>query len=148
MNSLYNYNTFIIMRREKKEEGRDNIFSAITIFQTCSYYFLHIGSLNLLNKFISFSVTHSHPTLCAFLDCSTWVSPVQTWVCSNSCPWSRDAIQSSHHLLPPSLPALNFSQHQGLFSFSISPSNEYSELITYRIDWCDLAVWRTLQSLL
>jgi len=47
------------MRREKKEEGRVNIFSAITIFQAYSNYFLHIGSLNLVNSFISFSVTHS-----------------------------------------------------------------------------------------
>ena len=35
------------------------------------------------------------------------------------------------------------------FSFSISPSNEYSELIFFRIDWLDLlAVQRTLKSLL
>ena len=35
------------------------------------------------------------------------------------------------------------------FSFSISPSNEYSELISFRIDWLDLLVvqW-TLKSLL
>ena len=35
------------------------------------------------------------------------------------------------------------------FSFSISPSNEYSELISFRIDWFDLlVVQRTLKSLL
>ena len=35
------------------------------------------------------------------------------------------------------------------FSFSISPSNEYSGLISFRIDWFDLlAVQRTLKSLL
>ena len=35
------------------------------------------------------------------------------------------------------------------FSFSISPSNEYSELISYRMDWLDLlAVQGTLKSLL
>ena len=34
------------------------------------------------------------------------------------------------------------------FSFSISPSNEYSGLISFRIDWFDLAVHRTLKSLL
>ena len=35
------------------------------------------------------------------------------------------------------------------FSFSISPSNEYSGLISYRMDWLDLlAVQRTLKSLL
>ena len=34
------------------------------------------------------------------------------------------------------------------FSFSISPSNEYSRLIPFRIDWFDLAVQRTIKSLL
>ena len=35
------------------------------------------------------------------------------------------------------------------FSFSISPSSEYSGLISFRIDWFDLlAVWGTLKSLL
>ena len=34
------------------------------------------------------------------------------------------------------------------FSFSISPSNEYSELIFFKIDWFDLAVQGTLRSLL
>ena len=35
------------------------------------------------------------------------------------------------------------------FSFSISPSNEYSGLISFRMDWLDLlAVQRTLKSLL
>ena len=75
-----------------------------------------------------------------------------------------DAIQPSHALLSPSPPAFNLSQHQGLFnelvlcirwpkywsfSFSISLSNEYSGLISFRIDWLDLlAVQGTLKSLL
>ena len=75
-----------------------------------------------------------------------------------------DAIQPSYPLLPPSPLALNPSQHQGLlndlvlqirwpmywsFSFSISPCNEYSGLISFRIDWFDfLAVQGTLKSLL
>ena len=82
----------------------------------------------------------------------------------NSRPLSRDAIQPSHPLSSPSPPAFNLSQHQGLFqwvissyqvafhwsfSFSISPSNEYSGLISFRTDWLDLlAVQGTLKSLL
>jgi len=76
----------------------------------------------------------------------------------------RDDIQSSHPLSPTSPPALNLPQHQGLFqrvsslqqvpkywsfSFNISPSNDYSGLISFRIDWFDLlAVQGTLKSLL
>ena len=75
-----------------------------------------------------------------------------------------DAIQPSNPLSNSSPPAFNLSQHQGLFqsvssshqgpkywsfSFSISPSNEYSGLISFRIDWFDvLAVQGTLESLL
>ena len=76
--------------------------------------------------------------------------------------WVSDAIQPSHPLSSPSPPAPNPSQHQSLFqwvssrirwpkywsfSFSISPSNEYSGLISFRIDWLDLAVQGTLKSL-
>ena len=75
--------------------------------------------------------------------------------------WVGDAIQPCHHLSSPSSPAFNLSQHQGLFkwlssspkywsfSFNISPSNEYSGLISFRTDWLGLlAVQGTLKSLL
>ena len=80
-----------------------------------------------------------------------------------ACSNSGDAIQPSHPLPSPSPPVFNLSQHQGLcnelvairwpkywsFSFSISPSNEYSGLISFRMDWLDLlAVQGTLKSLL
>ena len=75
-----------------------------------------------------------------------------------------DAIQPSHPLSSPSPLAFNLSQHQGFssesvlhirwpkywhFSFSISPSNEYSGVISFRMDWLVLlAVQGTLKSLL
>ena len=73
-----------------------------------------------------------------------------------------EAIQPSHPLMSPSPLAFSLAQDQGLFhwvsslhqaakvwSFSISPSNEYSGLIPFRIDWFDLlAVQGTLKSLL
>ena len=64
-----------------------------------------------------------------------------------------DPFQISHPLLSSSLPASNLYQHQGLFQwvssshqvakvlefrFSISTSNEYSELISFRMDCLDL----------
>ena len=64
--------------------------------------------------------------------------------------WVSDAIQPSHPVLSPSPSTFNLSQDQGLFqwvsslhqvakilsvSFSISASNEYSGLISFRIDW-------------
>ena len=113
------------------------------------------------------SVAQSCPNLCDPLDCSMpgfsvyhqLPGPTQTHVHHVS-----DAIQPSHPLLCPSLPTFNLSQHQGLsnesvlqirwpkywsFSFSISSSNEYSGLISFRMDWLDLLeVQGTLKSLL
>ena len=79
--------------------------------------------------------------------------------------WIGDAIQASHLLSSPFPPAFKifpsikvFSNESVLcirwpkywsFSFSISPSSEYSGLISFRMDWLDLlAVQGTLKSLL
>ena len=73
-----------------------------------------------------------------------------------------DAIQPAHPLSSPSPPAFSlssasesfpmsqfFTSGDQSFSVSISPSNEYSGLISFRIDWFDLlAVQGTLKSLL
>ena len=111
-------------------------------------------------------VAKSYLTLCAPRGCSTPGFPVLHHLlelAQSHDHWVDDAIQPSHPLSPPS-PALNLSKHQGLFqwvssshqvakywsfSFSISPSNKYSGLISFRIDWFDLlAVQGTLKNLL
>ena len=85
------------------------------------------------------------------------------WACSNSCllsQWYHPTISSS--VIPfssclqcfpasGSFPMSQFlsSGGQRSFSFSISPYNEYSGLISFRMDWLDLlAVQGTLMSLL
>ena len=83
------------------------------------------------------------------------------WVYSNSCPFesvmpSNDLILC-HPLLPPSIfPSIRVFSNESVlrtrwpeywsFSFSISLSNEYSGMISFRIDWFDLAVQGTLKS--
>ena len=120
-----------------------------------------IISINVLS-----SVAKSCPTLCDPMNCSTPGLPVhhqlleftQThihWVC---------AIQPSHPLLSPSPPVpippriRIFSNESTLhmrwpnywsFSFSIIPSKEFPELISFRMDWLDLLIVQgTLKSLL
>ena len=112
------------------------------------------------------SVSQSCPTLCDPMNRSTPGLPVhhqlpeftQTHVHRVS-----DAIQPSHPLSSPSPPALNISQHQGLFQW-VSSSHEVAKvlefqlqhhskeipgLISFRMDCLDLlAVQRTLKSLL
>ena len=125
-----------------------------------AYYIIHVycfSSVQLLKM----------SNLCNPMDCSMpgfhvyhqLLEPAQTQVYQVS-----DAIKPSYPLSSPSPPTFNLSQHQGLssesvlrirwpkywtFSFSISPSNEYPGLISFRIDWFDLlAVQGTLKSLL
>ena len=108
------------------------------------------------------------PTLYDPMDCSIWGFPVLRQSRSFLKFMSirvNDAIQPSHLLSSPSASAFNLSQHQSLFQwvssshqvakvlelqrFSVSPYNEYSGLISFRIDWFDLiAVQETLKSLL
>ena len=100
------------------------------------------------------------PILCSPMDCSTPSLPVH-----HQLPefpqihvhWVGDAIQPSHPLSPPFPPAFNIAQHQGLFqwvvllhqvakvldwtfSFSISTSNEYSGLLSFRMGWLDFVI--------
>ena len=112
-------------------------------------------------------VAKSCSALCDPMNCSTPDLPVLHYLplfAQIYVHWVKDAIQQSHPLLPAFPPALNFFfQHQGLFqwadsslqwpkhcsfSFTISPSSEYSGLISFRIEWLDLlAVQGTLKSL-
>ena len=101
------------------------------------------------------------------MDCSTPGFPVHHQLPEPAQTHVRrigDAIQPSHPRLSPSPPAFNLSQHQSLFqwvssshqvakvwsfSLSTSPSNEFSGLISFRINWFDLlVVQETLKSLL
>ena len=80
---------------------------------------------------------------------------------------SIESVMPSNHLilchplllLPPIFPSIRVFSNESVlqnkwlkywsFSFSISPSNEYSGLISFRMDWLDvLAVQGTLKSLL
>ena len=120
------------------------------------------GSVN------SAQFSHSScPTLCDPMNRSTPGLPVHHQLpefTQTHIHWVSDAIQPSHLLSSPSPPAPNlpsirvFWNESALrirwpkfwsFSFSISPSNEHSGLISFRMDWLDLLVVRgTLKSLL
>ena len=112
-------------------------------------------------------VAQSCLTLCDPMDCGTAGFPVLHYLpefAQTHVHWISDAIQPPHPLLSLSSPAFSLSQCQVLFnksalcirwpkywrfSFSISPFNEYSGFISFRIGWFDLlAVQMTFKSLL
>ena len=109
------------------------------------------------------SVARSCPTLCDPMDCSMPGLPVHHQLpefTQTHVHQVGDAIQPSHPLLLPSFfPSIRVFSNESVLhtrwpkywssSFSINPSNEYSGLISFRMDWLDLlAVQGTLKSLL
>ena len=115
------------------------------------------------------SFAQSCPTLCDPTNHSTPGLPVHHQLLEftqTHAHWVGDAIQSSHPLSSPSSPSIFpsirvFSNESALrirwpkywsfsfnISFNISPSNEHSRLISFRMNWLDLlAVQGTLKSL-
>ena len=94
---------------------------------------------------VTFPCPSLSPRACLELMSIEWMMP------------SKHLILCCPLLLLPSIFASGYFSKSALcirwpkywsFSFSISPSNEYSELISFRIDWFDLAVQGTLKSLL
>ena len=104
--------------------------------------------------------------LCSPMDCSTPGLPVHHQISEFTqihVHWVGDAIQLYHCLSSPSLtsifPSIRIFSNESVlcirwpkywsFSFNITPSNEHSGLISFRMDWLDLlAVQGTLNSLL
>ena len=106
--------------------------------------------------FLCCSVTQSGPTLCDPMDCSMpgFLSFTNSWSLLKL--MSIELMMPSNHLvlchllllLPSVFPSIRvFSNESALrirwpkcwsFSFNINPSNQYSELISFRIAWFDL----------
>ena len=95
------------------------------------------------------------PTLCDPVDCSTPALPVFRHLQSFLKLMSIESVMPSNHLilcrplLPPSIfPSIRVFPSESVlrirwpkyWSFSISPSNEYSRLISFRMNWLDLFV--------
>ena len=113
------------------------------------------------------SVAQSCPNLCNPMDCSTPGFPVHHQLQSLIKLMSIESVVPSNHLIlchplllqPSIFPSIRVFSNESViyirwpkywsFSFSISPSNEYSGLISLKTDWWDLlAVQGTLKSLL
>ena len=115
---------------------------------------------------ITSSVTQLRSTLCDPMNCS---SPASLSITNSQRSLKLMSIESvmpcnhlifCHPLLLPSIfPSIRFFSNESVllirwpkycsFSFNISPSNEYSGLVSFRIDWFDiLEVQRTLKGLL
>ena len=140
------------------------------MYLICNTYSIYI-LFNSLGKFAFpkwtqfSSVSQLCPTLCNPMDCSRQVFPVHhqlLQLTQTQVHWVGNAIQPSHPLLHSLsiFPSIRVFSNESLlciirwpkywnFSFSISSSSDYSELISFRVDWFYLpAVQGTLKSLL
>ena len=114
-----------------------HIFCASKRVSRKGFYFLFSS---LLHKSKISSVAQSCPTLCDPMDCSMPGFPVHHQLpelTQTHVHWVGDAIQPSHSLLPPSPPAFNLSQHQGLFKTQglfIKPNLRSKLISTYTAD--------------
>ena len=127
---------------------------------------LHVVFCMKYQTFYCCSVAKSYPILCASMDCRTqaFLSFTISWSLlklmsiESVMPSNHLIICHPHHLLPSIFPSIRvFSNEPALcirwpkywsFSFGISPSNEYSGLISFRIDWFDLFAVLGTKSLL
>ena len=157
-------------RRSSRPRDGTQVSYVSCIGRQVLYHLSHLGSPNFTSTwtFTSVnSVAQSFPTLCNPMYYSTPGLPVHCQLpefTQTHVHWVGDAIQPSNPLSSPSTPTFNLSQDQSLFkrvsfshqmakywsfSFSISPSNEYLGLISFRMDWLDLiAVQGTLKRLI
>ena len=113
------------------------------------------------------SVTQSCPALCDPMGCSMPGFPIHHQLLEPTQTMSIVSVMPSNHLilchplllLPSIFPSIRVFSNESVlpirwpkywsFNFSISPFNEYSGLISFRMDWLDLlAVQGTLKSLL
>ena len=107
--------------------------SALSV-SSFSLKFIHTYSPILSSVQFS-SVAQLCPTLCDPMDCSTPGLPVHHQLpefTQTHVHWVGDAIQPSHPLSSPSLPALNFSQHQGLSKW-VSASHHVAKVLEFQL---------------
>ena len=91
--------------------------------------------LDFLNGVQSSSVSQSCLTLCDPMDCSTPGFPVHHQLpelTQTHIHWVSDAIRPSHPLSSPSAPALNLSQHQGLFQW-VDSSHQVAKVLELQL---------------
>ena len=116
-----------------RDESSQVIPAQIATPQNHEHYIIILNYWSL-EWFRFSSVTQSCLTLCDPMNRSTPGLPVHHQLLEftqTHVHWVGDAIQPSHPLLPPSLPALNLSEHQGLFKW-VSSSRYAAKLTDMR----------------
>ena len=105
----------------------------ITQYCFCPEFFRRECSVILCNQFSS--VAQSCPTFCNLMNCRMPYFPVHHQLqelTQTHVHGVGDAIQTSHPLSSPFPPALNLSQHQGLFQ-GVSSSHQVAKVLEFQL---------------
>ena len=156
-------NSVVIVSEEQRRDSAKQInsvqsLSPIWLFATSWTVAHQASSVQLLGR-VQLFVTPCNAAIQASLSITSSWSLLKLLSIKLAVPFSYLILCHPLLLLPSIFPSIKvFSSESDLcirwpkywsFSFSISPSNEYSGLISFRIDWFDLlAVQGTVQSLL
>ena len=147
-------------------DGHQGCFYFVAIMNNAAIYIcLQVLSEHVCNLGVSVQFSLS----CVWLSVTPWTAAYQASLSITNSQrllklMSIESMMPFHPLFSSSPSAFSLSQHQDIFqwvssshqvpkvlelSFSINPSNEYSKLISFRIDWFDLLVGQgSLKSLL
>ena len=119
------------------ESSHLSYVSSLFIEIQLTYNVVLISAIQKSDSLISVqfsSVTQSCPTLCDPMDSSTPGLPIHHQLPESTqthVHWVGDAIQPSHPLSSPS-PALNLSQHQGLFQW-VNSSHQVAKVLEFQL---------------
>ena len=109
-------------------------FIHLTTTHSNSFLFM-IEWYSIVYMYHNFFSVQLRPTLWDPMGCSMPVFPVHHQlpeVAQTHVHWVSDAIQPSHPLLPPSPPALNLSQHQGLCQW-VGSSHQVAKVLELQL---------------
>ena len=121
--------TFFLSNRSKSQGHFSPSCLPLLVWWVARTSSFHPGSVQFS------SVVQSCPTLNNPMDCSMPGFPVHhiiPEVTQTHVLWVGDAIQRSHPLSPPSFPAFNLSQHQGLFKW-VSSSHQVAKVLELQL---------------
>ena len=136
-NSIILLNFSISIYLIQKLSGYLNIFfKKEKLFKNLWVFLTFDSKLTLIFYSAQFSsVTQSCPTLCNPMNHSTPGLPVHHQLLESTQTYVHcvgDVIQPSHPLLSPSPPALNLSQHQGLFKW-VRSSHQVAKVLEFQL---------------
>ena len=133
---LFSLENICLTTKAREETGVGSYFSVASLLVLCQFPVMFILPLNFIDVLVQLSsVVQLCPTLCNPMNRSMPGLPVHHQLPESTqthVHWLGDTIQPSHPLSSPSPPALNLSQHQGLFRW-VSSLHQGAKVLEFQL---------------